>query len=54
MADNYLEYRSEELQAKKAKKEQARKARLRKYLEAYKKKLKEQAGKDASAPRIND
>ncbi len=36
MADNYLDYHYEEFLAKKAKKEKARKARLRRYLAAYK------------------
>lgn len=39
MADNYVEYHWQEFEAHKAKKEKERKKRLRRYLEAYKKKL---------------
>lgn len=42
MADNFLEYQREAFEARKAKKERERKKRLRKYLEAYKKKLAQQ------------
>ena len=42
MADNFLEYQREAFEARKAKKERERKKRLRKYLEAYKKKLTQQ------------
>ena len=38
MADNYLEYQAEEMAARRAKREQQRKARLKKALEEYKKK----------------
>lgn len=46
MADNFLEYQREEFEARKAKKERERKKRLRKYLEAYKKKLAEQKAQE--------
>ena len=39
MADNYLEYQAEEMAARRAKKERERKKRLRRYMEAYKKRL---------------
>ena len=39
MADNYVEYHWQEYNARKAKKELEHKKRLRRYLEAYKKKL---------------
>ena len=42
MADNFLEYQREAFEARKAKKERERKKRLRKYLEAYKKKVAQQ------------
>ncbi len=47
MADNYVENHRLEYEAWKAKKERERKKRLRKYLEAYKKKLNEEKGKGA-------
>lgn len=42
MADNYLEYHQQEFEARKAKKEQEHKKRLRRYLNAYRKKLAEE------------
>ena len=39
MADNYVEYHWQEYNARKAKKELEHKKRLRRYPEAYKKKL---------------
>ena len=46
MADNFLEYQREEFEARKAKKEREHKKRLRKYLEAYKKKLAEKKAQE--------
>lgn len=45
MADNYLEYRREEIEKRKAKREKARKARLRKYLEKYRRELSKRVDK---------
>ena len=44
MADNYLEKKYEDLQARKAKEQRLRQAAWKKRMEAYRKKLKEQAG----------
>ena len=38
MADNYLEYQAENIEKQRLKREQQRKARLKKAIEAYKKK----------------
>ena len=45
MADNFLENQREEYEARKAKKEQERKKRFRRSLEAYKKKSAEEKAK---------
>ncbi len=50
MADNYVEYHWQEYNARKAKKELEHKKRLRRYLEAYRKKLAEQKKQNASSP----
>ncbi len=50
MADNYVEYHQQEFEARKAKKERERKKRLRRYLEAYKKKLDQEKAQQAAAP----
>lgn len=44
MADNYLEKKYEDLQERKAKEQRLRQAAWKKRMEAYRKKLKEQAG----------
>lgn len=44
MADNYLEKKYEDLQARKAKEQRLRQAAWKKRMEAYRKKLQEQAG----------
>ena len=49
MADNFLENQREEYEARKAKKEQERKKRFRRSLEAYKKKLAEEKAKNRQA-----
>ncbi len=46
MADNYLENRYNDFLKHKEKKEAERKKRLRRYLEAYKRKIKEQQEND--------
>lgn len=50
MADNFLENQREEYEARKAKKEQERKKRFRRSLEAYKKKLAEEKAKKIGKP----
>ncbi len=45
MADNYLENKFEELKARKAKEERARQVAWRKRMEAYRRRLAEEAGK---------
>lgn len=42
MADNYLEYQAEEMAARRARKEREHKRKLRRYLEAYRKRLAQQ------------
>lgn len=44
MADNYLEKKYEDLQARKTKEQRLRQVAWKKRMEAYRKKLKEQAG----------
>ena len=39
MADNYLEYQAEEMAARRARKEREHKRKLRRYLDAYRKRL---------------
>ena len=43
MADNYLEYQAEEMAARRARKEREHKRKLRRYLEAYRKRLAQNA-----------
>ncbi len=51
MADNYLENKFEELQARKAKEQRARQVAWKKRMEAYRKKLvAEKALKEESSP----
>jgi hypothetical protein len=53
MADNYLEKKYEDLQARKAKEERARQVAWKKRMDAYRKKLealKEQASPDGEGP----
>ncbi len=53
MADNYLENKFEELQARKAKEQRARQAAWKKRMDAYRKKLEEEAGlKKESSPEV--
>ena len=49
MADNYLENKMEALQARKAKEQRAREIAWKKRLDAYRKKLQEQAAIEAAA-----
>ena len=46
MADNYIEYHQQEYEAWKAKKALEKKKRLRRYIEAYKKKLSKEKKRD--------
>ena len=48
MADNYLEKKYEELQARKAKEQRARKIAWKKRMEAYRKRLEEEALNNSS------
>lgn len=48
MADNYLENKMEALQARKAKEQRAREIAWKKRLDAYRKKLQEQAANEAA------
>ena len=45
MADNYLEKKFEDLQARKAKEERARQAAWKKRMDAYRKRLEEESSK---------
>lgn len=49
MADNYLEKKMEALQARKAKEQRARQLAWKKRMDAYRKKLQEQAASEAAA-----
>lgn len=49
MADNYLENKMEALQARKAKEQRARQVAWKKRMDAYRKKLQEQAAIEAAA-----
>ena len=46
MADNYLEYQAEEMSARRARKEREHKRKLRRYLDAYRKRLAQNAPKN--------
>lgn len=47
MADNYLEKKYEDLQARKAKEQRLRQVAWKKRMDAYRKKLHEQAGQES-------
>lgn len=53
MADNYLENKMQALQARKAKEQRAREIAWKKRLDAYRKKLQEQAANEAAAADSN-
>lgn len=53
MADNYLENKMQALQARKAKEQRAREIAWKKRLDAYRKKLQEQAAIEAAAADSN-
>lgn len=54
MADNYLEKKMEALQARKAKEQRARQVAWKKRMDAYRKKLQEQAVSEAAAADSSD
>ena len=54
MADNYLENKMQALQARKAKEQRAREIAWKKRLDAYRKKLQEQATIEAAAAGADD
>lgn len=54
MADNYLEKKMEELQARKAKEARAKQLAWKKRMDAYRKKLEAQAAATASSPAAPD
>ena len=49
MADNYLEKKMEELQARKAREQRARQVAWKKRMDAYRKRLEEQKASEAAA-----
>ena len=49
MADNYLEKKFEDMQARRSKEERARQLAWKKRMEAYRKRMAEQAALDASS-----
>ena len=54
MADNYLEKKMEAFQARKAKEQRAKQLAWKKRMDAYKKKLQEQAAIEAAAAGSDD
>ena len=53
MADNYLEYQAEEMAARRARKEREHKRKLRRYLEAYRKRLAQEKQAQSNHPNQN-